>query len=240
MKSITLTCLAAGILVLAACGKTDPSQGRITFSLEEGNVAEVATKGSVSNYAALPASTDFSLEIKNSLGATVYSGALGAWNPATELATGNYTATARYGDASEEGPGKPCFEGSASFVVVGGQNTNVRIPVSLGNCIVTIACTDAFKNYYPSQSFRITTPDHPDGFSFNGKGIFVAYQFSVSGSLTTLAGQEYNFPERSFRGEAATCYTVKFDVSNVGGLSITVTFNDSVQTVTLEDVQLNP
>ena len=99
--------------------------------------------------------------------------------------------------------------------------------------------SEAFKNYFPERSFVITTPESAGGFTYGDKAIFVAYQWTVSGTLTTQSGASYSLPERSFKGEAAHCYTVKYDVSNVGGVTITISFNDKVQTVKLDDIELN-
>ena len=239
MKKTVLTLVAALALLATSCAKQDRTAGSVSFSLEEGAVAEVLTKGSVSDYASLPDAADFSLTVKNSLGATIYNGLLGAWNADAPLAAGNYSAQVEYGDPSAEGPGKPCFEGSASFGVLGGQNTNVKVTVNLANCIVKIDCSEAFKNYFPERSFVISTPESAGGFTYGDKAIFVAYQWTVSGALKTQAGVSYDLPERTFKGDAATCYTVKYDISNVGGVTITISFNDNVQTVKLGDVELN-
>jgi len=239
MKKTTLILIAARAILVSSCSKPDKESGSISFSLEEGAVVEVLTKGNVSDYATLPSAANFSLTVKNSLGATIYDGLLGDWNSDVALAAGNYSAAVKYGDPSEEGPGRPCFEGSANFGVLGGQTTNVSIPVTLGNCIVKIECTDAFKNYFPQQSFAISTPESASGFTYTGKAIFVAYQWTVSGSLKTQTGADYDLPERTFKGNAATCYTVKYDLSNVGGVTITISFDDDVETVNLDEIELN-
>lgn len=231
--------IAALALLPLSCSRQDKAQGSVSFSLEEGAVAEVLTRGSVSDYATLPDAEDFSLTVKNSLGATIYSGLLGAWDPETPLVAGNYSAVVKYGDPSEEGPDKPSFEGSASFGITGGQTTDVKVTVNLANCIVKIECTDAFKNYFPQRSFVITTPESTSGFNFGDKAIFIACQWTVAGTLKTQTGGDYTLPERSFRGDAATCYTLKYDVSNVGGVTITISFSDNVETVRLDDIELN-
>lgn len=239
MKRTVLILAAVAALLAGSCTKQGKTAGSVSFSLEEGAVTEILTKGSVSDYASLPRPADFSLTVKNSLGATIYDGLLGAWNADAPLAAGNYSAQVKYGDPSAEGPGKPCFEGSASFGVLGGQTTNVKVTVTLANCIVKIDCSEAFKNYFPERSFVITTPESAGGFTYGDKAIFVAYQWTVSGTLTTQSGASYSLPERSFKGDAAHCYTVKYDVSNVGGVTITISFNDKVQTVKLDDIELN-
>ncbi len=238
MKRKSLIFLASIVLCLSACTKNG-QDGKIAFRLEGGDVLEVETKGSVTDYASLPSSGDFNLLVKNSFGTQVYSGKLSGWDPSTALAPGNYSASVSYGDASEEGPSKPCFEGSKDLAVRSGETSSVTIPVTLGNCVVRIVCTDQFRNYYPERTMRITTPESPSGFVYDGQAVFVAYQWSISGTLKSQAGIEYALPERSWRGTPATCYTVKYDVSNIGGVSISISFSDSVETVTLEEIELN-
>ena len=239
MKKTVLIITALAALLAASCAKQGNAEGSVSFRLEEGAVTEVLTKGSVSDYATLPRPADFSLSVKNSLGAVIYDGLLGDWNSDAPLAAGNYSATVAYGDPSEEGPGKPSFEGAANFGVLGGQTTEVKVTANLANCIVKIDCTEAFKNYFPERSFVITTPESTSGFTYGDKALFVAYQWTVSGTLKTQSGASYDLGEHSFKGDPATCYTVKFDVSNVGGVIITISFNDNVQTVKLGDIELN-
>ena len=235
---MNLFLMAAAILATFSCGKSQVNGG-VRFSLGEGSVDEVVTKGQVSDYAALPASGNFALTLKNSLGATVYNGLLSAWDESTQLQAGNYTVSASYGSPSAEGPSKPYFEGSATFAVTGGATTSVSIPVTLGNCLVKIVCTEAFQNYYPTRVFHISTPETSAGFDYDGTAVFVAYQWSIGGTLTSQGGTAYTLPERSWSGDPATCYTVKYDVSNTGGVSITISFSDTTETVTLEDLELN-
>ena len=67
-----------------------------------------------------------------------------------------------------------------------------------------------------------------------------AYQFKVKGELTNQAGKVQSFSEKEFKNLApATCYTLKFDASNVGGSSITISFDDTVVDADLIDVDLN-
>ena len=234
----TFFILAGSLCLLLSCSKSEEG-GTVVFRLKENPIAEVTTKGSVADYATVPSQGDFSLVVKNSLGSTIYSGLLSGWDSSTPLPNGNYSASATFSTAAEEGPSKPYFEGSASFAVTGGNTTAVSIPVSLGNCIVRIELTDAFRNYYPTSSFTISTPDNPAGFTYTGKAIFVAYQWTITGTLVGQNGAAYTLPERTWKGESATCYSVKYDISNVGGATITISFDDSVETVTLEEIELN-
>lgn len=232
----TLFCLTAlAALGLASCQKADRTGG-LVFALAEGEVAEV-TKGNVSDYATLPSESAFNLTVKDSKSATVYTGTIGGWDETTKLSAGNYTASVTYGSDAEEGPAKPCFSGSADFAINGGSTTTVTIPVSLGNAIVKVTKTKAFQNYYPESSFTVSTPDN--SFVYDGKPIFVAYQFSVGGAVKNQAGKTFTLETKNWKGQPATCYTVKYDVDNVGGVSVTVSFNDKVESVDLGETELN-
>lgn len=230
--------LALALTALAACQKTE-QEGGVSFTVVGGEVAEIATKGNVSDYATLPSPGDFQLSVVNSSNTSVYDGLLSGWSADTKLAAGNYKATVTCGQTTDEGPAKPAFAGEASFAVNGGAKTEVEIKATLSNCIVKIVCTDAFKAYYPAQTFSVTTPYNTKGFDWNGQALFVAYQFTVAGSVISQAGTSYELQPKPFKGKPATCYTVKYDVTNVGGVSVSVSFSDEVETVTLEEIELN-
>lgn len=235
MKKTGIFIVALAVLAAVSCQKAEQT-GRLVFSLQEGEVADVVTKGNVSDYATLPSTSAFSLTVKDSKLATVYTGTVGGWDPEKKLSSGNYTCDVWYGSDAEEGPAKPYFAGSAAFTITG-ATTEVTVPVTLGNAIVKITTTDQFNKYYPQRSFTVTTPDN--SFKYDGKAIFVSYQFSVGGSVTNQAGKTFTLETKTWKGNAATCYNVKYDVNNVGGVTVTISFNDTVETVQLGEVDLN-
>lgn len=221
--------IAIAAAVLTGCVKTEGT-GWLNLSITEGEVADVIAKSTLSDYAQLPASGNFSLTIKSGKN-TVWSGLVSEWNPATGLSSGNYTAEVTYGSIEDEGPSKPYFSGAANFSIAGGQSTNVTIPVSLGNAIVKIECTDAFRNYYKSWSFTITT-GAGNVFDDVKEAIFMdAFKFSITGTFTSQSGAVRKMAAKSWFVDPATCYTVKFDVTNTGSVAITVKFNDTVEKV---------
>lgn len=233
MNGMKLVTVVLAALTLAACQKADRT-GRLTFCIEEGQVADVETKGNVSDYAAMPSAENFVLTLRNG-SSTIWSGMLSEWDSTKELKAGNYTAEASFGSADEEGYAKPYFFGTSSFSINGGGSTAVGIPVSLGNTIVKISCTDAFKNYYTSYSFTVTT-GAGNVFEYREGGIFMdAYKFSVSGTLTAQNGSSYTMAARTWNVEPATCYNVKFDVSNIGSVTVSISFDDAVRTVELTE-----
>ena len=232
MKRIAIVLIALAAMALPACQKTAQT-GCLSFSLKEGEVADVQTKGNVSDYATVPSEGDFTLTVKNG-SAIVWSGLLSTWNVTDQLAAGKYTVEAVYGSVEDEGYAKPCFAGSADVTVVGGQNTSVTIPVSLGNAIVRISCTDEFKSYYTSYSFTVTT-GAGNVFENVTDAIFMdAYKFTLTGIFTTQNGNNVTMAPKSWNVDAATCYNVVFDATNVGNVTVSISFDDTVQTVEFE------
>ena len=234
MKTKTIIIVAVtALLALCSCNK-DEQFGSLAVALEEGDVAEVVTKSNVSDYASLPDAGSFTLTIMSGKKAA-WSGLLSEWDSETKLKAGVYTASVSCGDPEQEGPAKPYFAGEEEFTIFGGQVSQVSIPVSLGNCIVKIACTDAFNSYFKSSSFTITT-GAGNVFSYTGGGIFIdAYKFTVSGSVTAQNGASYSLADKTWNVNSATCYTVKYDVDNVGSVTVTISFDDTVETVTLTE-----
>ena len=120
---------------------------------------------------------------------------------------------------------------------------DVKITVKLAGSIVRFAFTENFVNYYSDYTFTLTTGNNtvisvPKD---ETRAVFMdAYQFKVKGELTNQAGKVQSFSEKEFKNLApATCYTLKFDASNVGGSSITISFDDTVVDADLIDVDLN-
>lgn len=232
---------AAILLAAMSCSK-DKGSGGITFDVFSDVVLEDAVKSNVSEFATLPASDDFKIAIKDAGSQKVWEGKLGDWSPATVLSVGAYSVDASYGEATEEGIGKPCFVGSTNFSIEGGATTTVKIPVELGNCIVKIVCTDKFKNYFTSGKFTIKTGNGSefDLTKDSSSAIFMeAYKFTLSGAFLNQGGKQQNFEKTYEDLEAGTLYTLKFDASNIGGLTVTITFNDNVTTVDLGAIEIN-
>ena len=247
MKLYRISVLAALSLAALSCSTKVASvegdaEGFVNFAVENGGEIAEVTKSNVSDYTALPGASDFKIVVKNSDGAPVYDGFVSGWTSSTALMVGNYSVDASFGEEGVEGFDKPYFSGSANFAVVGGQTTSVSVPVKLGNSLVRISCSENFRNYFPTRSFKITTGtgtviDFP---STETRAAFVdAYKFTVSGSFTSQGGTEKSWSKDYNNLEAATCYTISFDASNVGGLKVTVTFDDTVETVDCGDVELN-
>lgn len=236
-----------GLLVLLgalSCTKTRLSLegSAITFAVSPSYDLIEVTKGNLSDYTVLPQASDFDLVITDDSGAGFWSGKLSDWDPATKIPAGDYIATATYGDLDIEGFDKPYFEGKAEFSVKGAETSDVSIPVSLANTIIKIECNDMFKNYYTEYEFKLFRGSTDIAVFDKGevRGAFVdGYKVSISGLFKTATGVEKTFEHEYTNLDAATAYTMQFELANAGGSSVTIRFNNDVETVTLEDVELN-
>lgn len=240
-KLLKFLSLGLATTLLFACDNSKDDLGKVYFKLsQEKDVIDVVTKSEVSTYTSLPSADDFTLTVKNQNEESI---TISDLSVPTSLAVGNYTAKASYGSVDEEGFDKPCFVGETSFTVNGGQETEVSVTARLANCIIRLEYTDNFKNYYSDYSFTLTTGS---GKVINfpaseTRAAFVdAYMVKVSGTLTNQGCKTQSFEEKEYKNlEAAKCYTLKFDASNIGSPAITISFDDSVETVELGEIDLN-
>jgi hypothetical protein len=243
MKHLKAIFSVLALIAAFSCTKSQTEgNGRVTFAVSSNDVvADNMTKSNVSDYTALPATGDFTITILDESSSQIWAGKISEWDAATPLLAGNYTVNASYGDIEEEGFDKPYFTGSQTFAVKGGETSSVSVPVSLGNTIIRISCSDYFKKYYSDYTFRLTrgTAEIATFVKDETKAAFVdGYKIKVEG---TLQGElkTYSF-EKEYTGlDEATAYTINFDAPNVGGSTITISFNDTVEVVELGDYELN-
>ena len=247
MKFHRILVCAAALLAAVSCsvkisGDGSTEHGFVSFGVDNEGDIDLITKASLSDYTTLPAASDFAIVVKNSDNAAVYEGTVKDWDSSKPLQVGNYNVTATYGEEGAEGFGKPYFTGSTGFAVTGGQTTSVSVPAKLGNSLVKIECSESFRNYFTDYSFTLKTGSGTE-IAFpkdETRAAFIeAYKFTLSGSFTSQGGAEKTFTKDYNSIEANTCYTIKFDASNIGGLKVTVTFNDTVETVDCGDLELN-
>ncbi|MBR5836864.1 MAG: DUF4493 domain-containing protein [Bacteroidales bacterium] len=242
MKHLKTIMSVLTVLVALSCTKSQTDgNGQVSFRISSRPDVVEQTRSSVSDYTALPSAGDFTISIIDESSAPVWRGKMTDWNQETLLPVGNYTVTAAYGALEDEGFDKPFFTGSNAFAINGGQTTEVPVTVSLSNTIVKVACTDNFKNYYKDYTFKIVRGGSDVVTFVKGetKAAFVdGYRFTLTGTLKSETGTKTFEKEYSFLDEA-TAYTFEFDVTNVGGASISVTFNNNVEVISLDDLELN-
>lgn len=240
MKNGMIIGLGAMLLASVSCHRSDP-MGYVDFRLVEDAPVTELTKAKVSDYATLPSTSDFELELKD--GSTkLWSGKIAEWDATKPLVAGSYSVSAVYGDNSVEGFSKPAFAGTKSFSVTESGSQTVSVEVKLTNCLVRVACSKAFSDYFTDYSFKLTTASgnvisFPKG---EKRAAFIdAYKFSLSGEMTSQGGTKSSFSAEYADLVEATCYTLYFDVNGVGGSSITISFDDSTEVVDLGTVDLN-
>lgn len=242
MKHLKMIMSVLVLLTIFSCTKKQVEEkGNISFSLISNvDIAEV-TKANVSDLTTLPSSDDFTITIADVSSAQIWSGKVSEWDPSTRITAGDYTVTAVYSSVEEEGFDKPYFYGTQTFTVTGGQTSAVSVPVSLGNTAILVTCTKNFKDYFKDYSFKLMR-DGSEIVTFvkgEDRAAFIdAYKFNMVGTFqseTGTLGYEGSYSSL----DEATLYTFVFDVDNTGGARLTVRFNHDVETVNLEDYELN-
>ena len=222
MKHLKAIFSVLAFIVAVSCTKNQTEgYGRVAFEVSSNQSVADMTKSNVSDYTTLPSAEDFIITILDASASQVWTGRISEWDATTSLLAGSYTVEAVYGDLEEEGFDKPYFTGSEEFTVKGGESTSVSVPVALGNTVIKISCSDYFNRYYTDYTFKLTR-DGAEIATF------------VKGETKT-----YNFSKEYTGLDEATAYTINFDAPNVGGSTITISFNDTVETVELGDYELN-
>lgn len=242
MKHLKTIIGVVAICAAFSCTKSqNDGSGYVNFEVISNQMVDDVTKSNVSDHATLPSASDFSIAIKDAEGTILWSGKCSDWDPTTPLNEGDFVVEATYGNLEVEGFNKPYFYGSQTFTVVGKETATVSVPVTLGNTIIKISCSDYFKSYYTNYTFKLTR-DGADVVTFakdDTRGAFIdGYKISVEGVLTSET-RAHTFSADYSNLREATAYTLYFDASNVGGSTITISFNDTVEEVELGNVELN-
>ncbi len=243
MKHLKTIFSVLALIAAVSCTKSQTEgDGRVAFEVSSNQtVVDIVTRSNVSDYTTLPSAGDFTITILDGASAQVWTGKISEWDSTTPLLAGNYTVKATYGNLEEEGFDKPYFSGVQTFAVKGSESTTVSIPVALGNTIIKISCSEYFKKYYSDYTFKLTR-DGADIATFvkdETKAAFIdGYKIKVEGTLTGEM-KTYTFEQEYTGLDEATAYTINFDAPAVGGSTITISFNDTVETVELGDYELN-
>lgn len=252
-----MTLCAMALFGVVACSEGDTAgdatqKGYLSFALSAADHVENVTRAQITlgeaagEYTA-PADGDFSIEIIDENDEQAWSGKLSEWSDATPLTAGSYTVKATY-DEGRVGFNSPVFSGSATVAVIGGETSEVELPVTLQNAIVRLKYTEMFKNYYSFEKFTITSLDTAVDFTADEtRGAFVeTTTFKIEGTLTSQAQDaDGGKPAKTFSKEyvasAAKCYTITFDASNIGGVNgIQIQFGDEpAEIIDLGDIELN-
>lgn len=238
MKHLKRIVGAVALIAAVSCTKNQPAgTGQVSFDvLGDYNITE-QTRSNVSDYTDLPSISDFTVSVSGTSKSFEWTGKVSDWDVNRQIPEGSYVATATFGSLEEEGIDKPFFIGEKSFAVTGGQTTQVKIPASLGNTVVRISCSTEFSEYFDDCVFTISR----DAAIIATMGLYSDDAVFVDGYKLTISGNSAkgSFSKDFTNLKEATAYTMYFDVTNVGGVRITVTFDDKVETVDLGNYDLN-
>ena len=162
---------------------------------------------------------------------------------------GDYTVTISYGQSTAEGYNAPYYTASEAVKVLDrDRTTTVALTAKLSNAIVAIKTTEAFDNYFPVSEFTVTTSSNTfEVDKLSTDHLFVAAGQSVAIDCTCIrqsnipTGKSERLATQTIPSTAATTrYVVTYDLSTVGGVTITVKLNDTIiDTIEFEN-ELNP
>lgn len=221
-----------GEIVIAGNGSTQVS---VKNTMQEGTVA-IDTD--------IPATDSFSLAITDSEGMSQEWGSVGEYSSEKHyFAAGDYSIRISSGNMDEEGYDKPCFEGETSVKVEARKSVTATVTAYIANTVVAVECTDNFNGYFPSSEFTVSTKA---GNSFTTtapmeRPLFIQPQeFSIECNAVKQTGENIALPKQIFTSvNPRTRYTVRFDVAQAGGASVTVELNDTVVEEIDLDAELN-
>lgn len=268
LRKTILCALALGGLMAcnddSATEALSSEEGYLTFSVAAADdvdyvITRAGSKITIASAAGdgyiAPLTADFLIEVRtdkdqDGIGDTgddekqlIYSGKVSDWNVATKLKMGYYVVTASLGDTAI-GFNNHVFASDpkgVQFAIVGAQTTAVKIPVTLQNAIVRLKFTEKFKNYYSFEKLTLTQSVGTVEVSpTETRGAFVdATNFTLSGTFRSQGGAEKTF-SKGYQASPATCHTITFDASNIGGNAIDITFDDTPTQTIQFDAELNP
>lgn len=255
MKSPTPSrCLAlagaAAMLALTACSadnpweKADAESGTLDLSLTssaevKAAVPQVLTRADAPD---VPDPENFSITLSRVDGTWSRTYAtLEDFRKEATVKTGAYILRADYGSLAKEGFESPYYTGEAQVTVLSERTTPVELTATIGNSLVSIDYTEAFRQYF--QDWGATV--HTEGYGYNTLGkeetrpAYIAPGTTdIIVDLTDRNGRSVQLKPCSFQSEARTHYKVTFDVNGgqVGVAQLTITFDDSL---TREDVNID-
>lgn len=151
-----------------------------------------------------------------------------------ELGIGQYTITASYGDAAEQGFDKVYLEDSYTFSVLPNHTTEISLNPELKKSMVQVAYTQDFKDYMKSYTAKLTSGssliefagDNMDRAAFiNPDEASIVVEFT-----TKHTDKSANVKIGTFAPVAKTLHLITFDISeNENGFaSISVNLDDSL------------
>lgn len=188
-----------------------------------------------------PEITDFAVRLTKTDGSYDKTWATVAEFPVdTKFSTGIYTMEISYGNIAEEGFEKPYYFGSGKFEVIDEETVTPTIEAKLGNSMVTLSYTEAFKNYFTDYSAKVCTANGSviEYGSEETRPVYVKPgKVSFVLTMTKTNGVELSLEPTAIDNAAAcTHYRVTFDVNGgeVGDAVLSVSFDDATVATPIE------
>lgn len=150
------------ISILGGCMENNPwgpdsSKGKLSLNLSTDDAVEVRSPLTRANTTVpdVPSVSSFGLTIESDKGKTYRYPSFSRFPSGEDFDIGDYTITASYGKADEEGFKKPYFVAAATATVSEGDEADVDLVATLANCMVTVDYTEDFKRFFPEHSAQL-------------------------------------------------------------------------------------
>lgn len=241
--AILAVAMACAILAPSCKKASDKGMGYLQIdksALFDLNLADI-TKSSVSEFGYVPQLKDFTLIITDSDNDVWFNCPANEFPEREQFIQGDYTLELNYGTEGEEGFDKARFYYNEIFTILPERTTTVKANVKAANSVLTLKCSDNFNSYYSNAAFTVLTTAGSSIQIKDGQSIFIEpYRFTIKGTMLNPQGHSRSF-EKTFESDikAASHYTLGIDAENIGSQSVSISFNDSVETVDLGKIDIN-
>lgn len=217
--------------------KMNGGEGQIHATFKSNGKVNVSTKAGEESAVAAEAKTlsidEFTIGLEKKDGSYANTWKVSEFPTDAKFSTGVYSMELYYGDIEEEGFDNPYYYGVETLEVIDEEVSTPSIEAKLANTMVSVAYTEAFKNYFTSYSAKVRTVNGNtfDMASEEGRVVYVKpgkVMFQLN--MTKTNGAEVSIEPASIDNAAAcTHYRVTFDVNGgeVGDAKLTVSFDDA-------------
>lgn len=246
MKPLNYAMLAPAMLLLASCASEQPwgpageGNGKIDLTLTtSGQLGSVSTTRATSEHIDVPPADDFHVTItKVNGGFSKEYETLAAFQDEAKnvgFAMGTYDIVVYHGDPNDQGEGTDhaYFEGHEEVTIKEGMTEQVEIKAELGNAVIRVNYSDAFKKYFKDWSTTVQT----EGASpvnlekSEGDNWFITPgKVNVTINCTNQNDQTVPLNAGTYTVQAGYLHTLNYEVFNgeVGDVQLALNFDDSV------------
>lgn len=167
-------------------------------------------------------------------------GTAGSFTDPVQVPVGKYDLEASYGDITQEGYGKPYYFGSSPVEVFENRTTPVSCTARLGNSMVRVEFSDAFKAYFASYSLTLHSSLGNELAYTDASQSLYMYPGEITATIEIEKrnGTRATLQPKSFTAEARHSYLLRFDVNGgeVGDGVLVLTYDEAVNQ---EDVEID-